>query len=674
MEPGQQPVVLQWDWVHAFPNVRRSEVLNKVRDYLPSLLRYTQLCYSGDGTIYAVSSGRVVKQWICSSGVWQGDPLGCHHMVFGLMSFVEEAMDRFKPGAVFEEPTATGMVSIIDDYTQVSRRYNAIEAAKWVIDTAPRYGVEISFDKLRVYAPLARGESELPHDFVESLCLLGIPVPSTQGLHRLLGVPLGRVSSMVADDGQLEKLTRKSVDLIYKIEQMGRVRAQYGMLLFSASNSMKHVPRLVPPIIASGFVKRQKAALVRVMSSVLTLQNPTEQQCTQITMPISEGGLGLVTAADVIDTTYVGTYGAVARFLHTKQGVFPDALRHIEVIKGKLHLRSAVDRINDLFHEHVKEIKCSFLDIEMPHMWPKQSSLASAHHHIRANQLEHELLQQSPKAAGWYSCSRQSYSASFLMAQPMVSDFRVHDSLFRMQLQLRIMAPIPQLSGDNVRCECGYKGPDLATGLHYISSCSAISMSTTRHNSVANIMVKMIQQLDWDVRDSESAQWIKDKPNLRPFDVLYRPTQKDPWVGLQLAVADPTRVLLLPQGEKYFKCTRAASLMASKKRSAYAKLLKRFGKFAQSVHFKPMIMEATGSMGMTARETLKVFSSEAKAKQIGPPKGKSSWSAITYSEYWSQRISFAISQCNAQAVLNAIKKISYKQTVAELTQSTGGTQ
>ena len=71
---------------------------------------------------------------------------------------------------------------------------------------------------------------------------------------------------------------------------------------------------------------------------------------------------------------------------------------------------------------------------------------------------------------------------------------------------------------------------------------------------------------------------------------------------------------------------------------------------------------------------LKVFSSEAKAKQIGPPKGKSSWSAITYSEYWSQRISFAISQCNAQAVLNAIKKISYKQTVAELTQSTGGTQ
>ena len=114
--------------------------------------------------------------------------------------------------------------------------------------------------------------------------------------------------------------------------------------------------------------------------------------------------------------------------------------------------------------------------------------------------------------------------------------------------------------------------------------------------------------------------------------------------------------------------------MASKKRSAYAKLLKRFGKFAQSVHFKPVIMEATGSMGMTAREALKVFSSEAKAKQIGPPKGKSSWSAITYSEYWSQRISFAISQCNAQAVLNAIKKISYKQTVAELTQSTGGTQ
>ena len=66
--------------------------------------------------------------------------------------------------------------------------------------------------------------------------------------------------------------------------------------------------------------------------------------------------------------------------------------------------------------------------------------------------------------------------------------------------------------------------------------------------------------------------------------------------------------------------------------------------------------------------------SVAKAKQIGPPKGKSSWSAITYSEYWSQRISFAISQCNAQAVLNAVKKLTHKQTVAELTQSTGGTQ
>ena len=46
---------------------------------------------------------------------------------------------------------------------------------------------------------------------------------------------------MVADDGQLERLTRKSIDLIYKIGQMGRVRAQYGMLLFSASNSMGSV-------------------------------------------------------------------------------------------------------------------------------------------------------------------------------------------------------------------------------------------------------------------------------------------------------------------------------------------------------------------------------------------------------------------------------------------------
>lgn len=660
----EAPVALQWDWVHAFPNIWRSQVFQNVEAYMPTLLPYTLQCYDGPGDIIALQSGQVVKKWECLDGVWQGDPLGCHHMCFGLYTFMQHAMQQFQPSSVFTDRDSSSMVSIADDFTQVARRHNVVQVATWVLENAPKYGIVVSLDKWCVYAPLTSTEAGLPQDLVDQLAELGAKTISTQGFDRLLGVPLGKSSIMIKPGGQLDKVTTKSIQFIEQISNLTSVRAQFGLLLYSASSTLKHLPRLLPPIITAGYTIKQRDSLMKAVSSMLTLKDLTEQQRTQISLPTSEAGLGLVTAADVIDSTYVGTHAAVARFYHNNKTSIPEWSQFMELLKGNSSLRIAVDNINSAVQEHPTEVKCPHLDMEMPHLWPKQHALASVHHHLQANQLEEELLQHSAKLASWFASARQSFSGSFLRAPSHLHHYRVPDSLFRLQLQMRLLAPIPELTEMKHRCVCGYRGPDIDNGVHFISSCPAVSMVTARHNNVSKIFVQMLQQTNFEVRDKENAGWIKTKPHIRPFDVLYRKSAKDPWVGIDIGIADPTRTALVPAGQQYFKKGKSSSRMAAKKRSAFSLILKKHGHLAMHVHYKPAILEATGSLGWTAREVFKSIVSEAQAQQLGPPKGQSTWSAMTFAEHWMQRISFSISKDNAKAVANGIQQIS-KKTISD---------
>ena len=116
------PVVTAWDSSDAFPNSWRSTLFDNTAKHFPELLRYTAQCYDGEGNIFAVQDSIVVKQWVCSNGVWQGDPLGVHHMLLSILNFLDALVQKCNPGRAFAEPTeevAAVTVGIVDDLTQV---------------------------------------------------------------------------------------------------------------------------------------------------------------------------------------------------------------------------------------------------------------------------------------------------------------------------------------------------------------------------------------------------------------------------------------------------------------------------------------------------------------------------------------------------------------------------
>ena len=60
------------------------------------------------------------------------------------------------------------------------------------------------------------------------------------------------------------------------------------------------------------------------------------------------------------------------------------------------------------------------------------------------------------------------------------------------------------------KCVCGYHtASQLSTGMHWFSSCSAITLLTTMHGKVAECWQSMLQEAQQDVSDVESVNWFK---------------------------------------------------------------------------------------------------------------------------------------------------------------------
>ena len=216
---------------------------------------------------------------------------------------------------------------------------------------------------------------------------------------------------------------------------------------------------------------------------------------------------------------------------------------------------------------------------------------------------------------------------------------------------MRVMAPIRALTGPDKKCKCGYRGPQLSTGMHYLTGCKDVSMSQTRHNETVRILVKMCKDLGFQVRSGESANWVRKRPDLRPFDLLYKADPTDKWTGVDIGFADPSRYTLAAQGSKYFKSGQAAKRLVSRKESWQRWILNTYGSLKVPVIPRIAAFEVTGGMGIKASKLVKELFSESQYQRKELPSDLVTWSAQTYSAHYQQRLSFEISKYTAMAVL-----------------------
>jgi hypothetical protein len=657
-DPDDMPVVLAWDQADAFPNCWRSSLFKNVVKHMPTLLSYTAQCYEGSGQIMAVSDSKLVKTWDCSTGVWQGDPLGTHHMMFAIIDFLQAMLDKFTPENVFNSEQSSRritaqQISVADDLTHVTRRRHVIDLARFVVQEAPKHGVVLNISKWQIFMPLHSEERS-----VESLALyhtlreMGADI-SIHGIDRLLGAPVATVQAAVADGGHIDRVTTKAVSLVQKIANLHTPQSQYGMLLYCASTTMTHLARLMPPHILNGFSERLKQALLIGVESMLTLQNFHHYQRALTTLPTREGGLGLTSAHDVLITAYIASHGATIVTL--KKTLWSESPRIAQVLVAKASLLNCIEQYNQLVRESDVRLRAKLLDPERPDMWPPQSILSAVQFHATANELEAEMAVDQPRMAGCFASMRRKGSGSFLRVIHSKYEYRVSPELFRLQISMRIMAPIPVLRSE--KCICGYAGPDLENGMHFITGCNRVSKSTTRHNMVLNTVQKFLERLGYIVRPGENAAWFRYDKHLRPFDIVAKadPTQK--WIGIDIGLADPTRTGMLQSGEHYFKSGKAADRLCTKKHDWMRNAKRMHGGLKEPVDHKPVIFETTGSWGKSASDFLKPLIKECKELQMKLPSGKWTWAAQTYPAYLTQQISFHVSKFSAMAVLEGSRAI-----------------
>ena len=182
-------------------------------------------------------------------------------------------------------------------------------------------------------------------------------------------------------------------------------------------------------------------------------------------------------------------------------------------------------------------------------------------------------------------------------------------------------------------------------------------MRDTRHKEVAAVLKSMMSKVGWDVWQGESTGWVRGRPDLRPLDVVYRRDPKEGLKGFDLAIADSTRLTMLPKGKQYFGRGGATERMAARKRSDLAHLIKTYGPLKKEVSFTPVVFDATSGRGKEAEELFRELVREANRNGYQAPTEDWSWTAQSFGAYWSQRLSHVISKYSAISVLTAVRKV-----------------
>ena len=435
--------------------------------------------------------------------------------------------------------------------------------------------------------------------------------------------------------------------------------AQYQMLRFSASQSLAHCPRLIPSQVLAPFAGKHRDHLHKSLAThVLNVATLTDIQRIRVGLPEWEGGIAMTTAYEVMDSGFVASAGAVARWW--SGGAWPEAKVLAQVQASSPALRVAVCNLNAQFEGQVIRtdggvpVHFPVLDPEVPSKFPTQRVISRALHRIAASDLVKGLIKADPMQASWVLSCGLPGSGAWLHAIPEAGSkrLRISREVARTMLRIRLCAPVIGVGGSD-RCICGAWGPAVQYGYHWFSTCAKCSYSTVRHNAVVTTLRQMYKKVGWQVIEGECADWVKRRPDLRPFDLLVRPDSCSQWIGYDVGVADATRMRLVPSGAQHFKKGQAAALYAHKKQGYFNMIQRRYGlKPGKSVEYRPVVFEVSGGFGNKVTTMLAEIEAAAQAKGAGVGSEDWTWSAQDFSSWYLQVISMDINKLTALAVLN----------------------
>ena len=427
---------------------------------------------------------------------------------------------------------------------------------------------------------------------------------------------------------------------------VGQLQNRFVLLLRSFTRKFNHLLRTTRPDFIRDFAEQFDQLKKEVVESVTSLNKTPLDAKTwrQMGLKVNDGGLGLISSADVISPAYIA--GIVAAFpslpealqdeLRSDNGppvVYPELVRAF-----KLEVQLIEERTYDRI-----PIASLFTNINYADKGGRlQESLQDKIYEKALHKFKQEVIptmSKSRKAIYMSTCS-QSASA-WLTVVPHREELRMISEHFQAALCHRYHLDQPSISV-NLRCTCKKGAIIDAKGVHIQQFCGLEGWRHDTHNVIAHVLANIMRGAGCIVRTEQricpdngrrsDCSTNQNPLSPEPLHIDVMVTGVHPEVGDKLSNAKA-----LIQG-------RAAEAGYQFKMNDYGEL-----PIQNNFHFLPFIVENHGLIHSHSLKLIEVLASKAELTWRLPSK-------IIF-EYWLKLLSVTLHRAMANSIVSRARSI-----------------
>ena len=294
------------DAKNAFNLVERQEMLEATREHIPSIARWVFYIYATEDP-QLVSTGGIIAS---AQGTQQGDPLSM--LLFSLA--INDLVRR-----VGQECNLMLNAWYADDAHLIGSIDQIGKALRLIREEGPRVNYLLQPAKSEIYWPTS---ATAPRKRL----LRQFPMKQLTSGMTMLGAPVGSVQFMQESLHELVNENDAALNNLDRLAHTGHLDARIPYMLHRAclgQSRLNHAMRLTPPAICAPALRRADERCMYWFQRFNDL-SLTPESTQQVSLPISMGGHGFLSAALLSDAAYLGSLVDVSRHEHLFDYGHPD--------------------------------------------------------------------------------------------------------------------------------------------------------------------------------------------------------------------------------------------------------------------------------------------------------------------------------------------------------------
>jgi hypothetical protein len=306
-----QHAIVSADAQNAFNAADRQQMLDRLFDHFPELASFFAQWYDGEPPLWFRLESGDVHIIRSSQGSQQGDPAGGFLFCIGFRPHLEAIAHNLP-----QEGHPVVAAFFDDVYVLISHAV-VPSAIDLVGHHFLAYGVTLVISKSAVYTPPS--SSPLP----ASRLFPGII--STQSGIKILGIPVGSVDFAREFLQDHNESKAKAMNLL---PTMDNKQAALLLLRYCYQPSFNHFLRCLPPsnpALREGTISHD-SKLLDIFQQIFSLDHLHPSTASQIRLPVSLGGMGLLSSASVVESAFFASTAQALRLMQLRQS--PDSPLH----------------------------------------------------------------------------------------------------------------------------------------------------------------------------------------------------------------------------------------------------------------------------------------------------------------------------------------------------------